>query len=335
MSKKILILRPGAMGDVCMAVPFVAALARHGAVHWLLHRIYEPIPRRFNLDCHLIPFAPIRSRGSQIPIPPGLIDRLRNERFDAVLDLAHWPVTAALAARLQDVPIRAIVHDSAQDKSLGVNPHGLDLYAPFNVRLPVPSSRHQVAKWQALARHALDIDVCLDWPLRPQSCSGDRMRVFVHPHASKPKKAWPADRFARVLRGLKGARTLECLINSGSRYELPTALGLWLRLRAAGIAARIVWMDRSCQRLAAALQACDFALGCDSGPMHFAALLGVPSVVVFGPYAAKEFGPLWRSIPVAPAKPGTPARAVPAAAVLRTVRSILETDVALPRRGAA
>src|SRR5262249_11692087 len=110
--------------------------------------------------------------------------------------------------------------------------------------------------------------------------------------------------------------------NSGARRELPAALGLWLRLWAAGIRAEIVWLDRSCRRLRKVLENVDFALGCDSGPMHFAALVGTPSVVVFGPYSAAEFGPMWRSTAVEPA-PGKPARGVATRAVLTACRNVL------------
>jgi ADP-heptose:LPS heptosyltransferase len=58
--------------------------------------------------------------------------------------------------------------------------------------------------------------------------------------------------------------------------------------------------------------------------MHLAALVGTPSVVVFGPHDPEEFLPLWRSLPVSPPRRGMAARAVPAADVLRTCRRILD-----------
>jgi ADP-heptose:LPS heptosyltransferase len=319
------------MGDVCLAVPFAAALARHAEVHWLVHEVYEPIPRFFGVDAQLIPVTPCerRRKVARLDEPclfgSDLVQRLRCERFDAVLDLAHWPLTAQLVHHLPEVPIRAITLDPEQDERLGVNPRGLDLYAPFTMRVPVRPGTHQVAKWLALARTVLGRHVSLDWLLPPQriSTSGP-LRIFLHPHASKPEKGWPADRFAEVMRGLAREHQITCTINSGSRRELPTALGLWLRLRAVGIRARVVWLDRSCRTLRAALTEADLALGCDSGPMHLAALVGTPSVVVFGPHDPEEFMPLWRSLPVAPPRRGMAARAVPAVDVLRACRLILD-----------
>jgi ADP-heptose:LPS heptosyltransferase len=326
-AKKVLLLRPGAFGDVCMTVPFAAALARHCEVHWLIHEAYEPVPRVFGIDVRLIPLTPDHGwRGlNGRPIRKTLIDRLRNERFDAVLDLAHWPRTAWLVSQLADIPIRAISFDPAQDGRLQVNPRGLDLYEPFNVRVPVSES-HQVAKWQALARASLGVDATLDWPQTLRRTSGGELKLFVHPHASKPAKRWPAHRFAAVVCQLARERPVRCFINSGSRHELPAALGLWLRLRTAGVRAEIVWLDRNCRRLRDALENVDLALGCDSGPMHFAALVGTPSVVIFGPYPAAEFGPLWRSTAVEPAA-GKPASAVPTKAVLAACREVADTRI--------
>src|SRR5262249_24149633 len=208
--------------------------------------------------------------------------------------------TAWLVAQLADIPIRAISFDPAQDQRLGVNPRELDLYEPFNVRVPAGDA-HQVAKWQALAKASLGVDATLDWQQTPRRANAGELKLFVHPHASKPEKRWPAHRFAGVVSQLAQERSVRCFINSGSRRELPAAVALWLRLRAAGIRAEIVWLDRSCRRLREVLENTDLALGCDSGPMHFAALVGTPSVVIFGTYTAAEFGPMWRSTAVEPA----------------------------------
>jgi ADP-heptose:LPS heptosyltransferase len=104
---------------------------------------------------------------------------------------------------------------------------------------------------------------------------------------------------------------------------LPQAVGLWLRLLAAGIPARIVRLDRSFSRLRSALACADLALGCDSGPMHYAALLGTPTVVIYGPYRAAEFGPRWRSCGVEPVGSGQPATRVSTARVLAAVLSLV------------
>jgi ADP-heptose:LPS heptosyltransferase len=315
---KVLIIRPGAMGDVCMAVPFAAALARHCEVHWLVGRAYAAIPRAFpQVVCRLIPVTPRRDR----PFPDSLRAALCQQRYAAVLDLSHWPRVAELVSRLDEVPVRGITDDPVQDELLQVKPSGVDPHTAYTCRVPVPPQCHQVEKWCRLVRAALGIDLTIDWPLPPVRRSDQPLRLFVHPHASKRSKQWPAHRFAEVLRRLARDRPLRCYINSGARSELPQALGLWLRLRAAGVRARIVLRERSYQRLRAVLRRADLALGCDSGPMHLAALLGTPSVVLYGPYSASEFGPLWRSQAVQPPRPGQPATCIVPGRVLQALRA--------------
>lgn len=327
MARKVLIIRLGAMGDVCMAVPVVAALQRHCDVHWLVRQAYADIPRLFpDVRCRLIA-VPARERFAS-----AVIAGLRSERYDAVLDFTHWPLVAELVREMQDVPIRGITHDPHQDQLLRVQPHGVDLAGPFNRIVPVQPNQHQVDKWRRLLGDALGLDVPLHWPLPERRQPGERLRLFLHPHASKANKRWPGHRFAEVLTTLARSRPIECVINSGSKKELPTALGVWLRLRLAGIRAHILWLDRGYQRLRAALQHTDLALGCDSGPMHLAALFGVPTVVIYGPYTPTEFGPLWRSTAVSPPQAGQSARHVSAARVVSAALAAVQHTSPLRRR---
>jgi len=334
--KKLLLLRPGAMGDVCMTVPLVRALQEHYEVHWLVWRHHQAIPRCFpQVRCRVIPAQLTPASPDQPPFPPSLVAALEAERYDALLDLCHWPETARLARHLTGIPLRAVTHDPAQDRLLGIQTKGIDLQAPFNCRVPVGTGLHQLDKWRQLVRHSLGLELQQHWPLPPRRPrTNGSLRVFVHPHASKPAKVWPLHRFVGVLTQLSRERRVICDINSGSKHELARALRLWLLLAARGIAARVVPLDRGLGRLQSALRHADFALGCDSGPLHFAALLGVPSVVVYGSYPAGEFGPLWRSVPVSAPCAGAPALDVSIEQVHRAVAECLAADWRCAERSA-
>jgi ADP-heptose:LPS heptosyltransferase len=58
--------------------------------------------------------------------------------------------------------------------------------------------------------------------------------------------------------------------------------------------------------------------------MHFAALLGVPTLVIYGRYPAAEFGPLWRSVAVSPPRPGMDADAVSVDAAASALAGLVE-----------
>jgi len=318
--KKVLLLRLGAMGDVCLTVPLVRALQEHVEVHWLVWRHYAAIPQSFpGLRCRLIPVT-------QLPCVPALVGQLRAERYDAVLDLSHWPQLGQLVEQLGSVPQRAATFDPDQDRLLGLPVLGSGA-TPFNSLVPVPGHLHQLGKWRQLVRAALQIDLDVRWPLpqrRPRL--GGPCRVFLHPHAGKPSKLWPLACFVETVRRLSGGRRVLCDVNSGGRPEAWRGVRLTLELLRHGLPARIVPLERQLKRLRAAFRLADFALGCDSGPMHFAGLLGVPTVVVYGPYTAREFAPVGPSWAVEPAGVGLSADAVPVAPVLAAARACLASE---------
>jgi lipopolysaccharide heptosyltransferase II len=106
--------------------------------------------------------------------------------------------------------------------------------------------------------------------------------VGIHPGASVPEKRWPLDRFREVTRFVaqrSGGRALIFVDPSGYGAELGDADGV--------ISARV-----DLRRMMALLERCDILVCNDSGPMHLAAGLGVPTVAVFGSGITRSFAPL-------------------------------------------
>lgn len=320
--RKLLIARIGAIGDICLLLPLVRALARHAEVHWLIRDTHVPLVRAFpEVDCRLIAVSPDPSPAQ--PFPPALVAALRAEAYPVLIDFSHWPCIAWLAGQLPDIAVRAVTVDPAQDALLGV-PRGTPAAASvFNCLVPVPPGAHQTTKWLALVRAACGLDLQLDWPLPPLPPAPRQrpLRVFVHPDASKPEKRWAAKHFAAVLARAARRQRVHCLIN-GVRRRI--TLELRLRLWPSPATAEVVPLDPSFAALRRALRSADLALGCDSGPLQFAALLGVPTLVVYGRYPAEEFGPLWRSLAVSPAVRGGDVDAVAPAAVDAALRAWAE-----------
>ena len=105
-----------------------------------------------------------------------------------------------------------------------------------------------------------------------------------------PAKRWPQERFAKAARGLMrshGAR-LVLMGSPGERQELETMA------RQIGPGVLNLAGRTDLPGLAAVLSQCDLLICNDSGPMHLAAVLGVPVVAVFGstdPVATAPMGP--------------------------------------------
>jgi ADP-heptose:LPS heptosyltransferase len=319
--KKILVARIGAFGDVCMLAPLVQAVARRHEVHWLIRDAYEPVIRGFpEVGCRLVGCAP--GPDPERPFPADFVESLRRERYDCLVDCSHWACVGWLARQLTDVPVRATTADPRQDALLAVDrgPEGL---APFNRIVPVLAGEHQLAKWRRLFHAACGLDVEPEWTLpdRPAIETGTPLRVFLHPHAGKPEKIWPVRRFARVLAAAARRRPIHCTVN-GVRRRIVRSLRL--RMLLSRVRFEVAPFDASFTTLRDALLQSDLALGCDSGPMHYAALLGVPTLVLYGRYSAAEFAPPWRSTAVEP-PPGCDVDAVPVAAVSAALESVVGT----------
>jgi len=112
--------------------------------------------------------------------------------------------------------------------------------------------------------------------------------VALHPGASKEPRAWHAERFAELggrLAIARGARVL-LLGSAAERGLLERISGALPR----GIAL-LPPADASIKVSGAMIERCDLFVGNDSGPMHVAAALGVPTVGIFGPGTARRTGP--------------------------------------------
>jgi ADP-heptose:LPS heptosyltransferase len=100
--------------------------------------------------------------------------------------------------------------------------------------------------------------------------------VLVHAGAGGLAKRWPVDGFARVLAALAAERRLACAILEGPA-DGGTAEALAARLDAP----LMVLRDLPLPGLAGALRSVTAWVGNDSGASHLAAAVGVPALVLF------------------------------------------------------
>ena len=112
--------------------------------------------------------------------------------------------------------------------------------------------------------------------------STEHRLVGIHPGASVPEKRWPLARFAGVAQSvakLPHTKVLAFVAPDGYGEELSQIQGV--------IAAKV-----DLRRLIALIQRCDVLVCNDSGPMHIAGALGIPTVSVFGSGINRWFAPL-------------------------------------------
>jgi len=119
--------------------------------------------------------------------------------------------------------------------------------------------------------------------------------VALHAGASKEPRAWHPDRF-----GLLGRRLVErhaariVLLGSASERGLMDRIAASLPRQGAFLPEPAL----SLKTTGAILERCDLFVGNDSGPMHIAAALGVPTVAIFGPGSPGRTAPVAARAPV-------------------------------------
>ena len=123
--------------------------------------------------------------------------------------------------------------------------------------------------------------------------------IGINPGASMKAKRWPVERFAAVGAELADRYDAQILVLGGPDDEgraaaiarsIPGALSVAGRARLG--------------ETAALLRRCRLLISGDTGPLHMAVALGIPSVGLFGPTNPGKYGP-WSSSGAGGPGPGT------------------------------
>jgi ADP-heptose:LPS heptosyltransferase len=263
-----LVIHPGALGDVLLAVPALRVLrGRHPEGPLVLaaqphvgrllaalglvdeHRAFESLGlEALFVDDGAPPRVPAVEAAGRVVCWFGSRDAVFVRRLGA---LSPGAVIASASGDLGRPVWEHLV------STLGSGDAGPALQAPVPVPTPL------VARGEALLRRA-------GW-------DGTTPLAVLHVGAGGPAKRWPAEAFARVLEEATARSTLTVAVNEGPADAEAVAA---LRRRVPGT---LVLRDIPLPVLAGALRHASLYLGNDSGPSHLAAAVGTPSVVLFAP----------------------------------------------------
>lgn len=114
-----------------------------------------------------------------------------------------------------------------------------------------------------------------------------RPLIAISPGAGWLGKIWPAECFVELIRCLHDRlNALVVLLGAPSEREVTGAIAM-----GAGPGSVDLGGQTSLDQLAAIIAQADLFVGNDSGPMHVAAAMRTPSVVLFGPTVASKWAP--------------------------------------------
>jgi heptosyltransferase-2 len=238
-----------------------------------------------------------------------LIRELRERRFDTAL-LFQNAFEAAVLARLAGIPVRAgydrdgrgwlLSHKVAVDSrisKLHQTYYYLDLLEQLLGRPRTTKGLEPQAPSEFAAEAMPDITLAVNSErkqaararLQSQGVDFNRTVVGVNPGAFYGSaKRWLSDRYATVLDGLIGERQASVVIfGSPNEVAIAEAIRSGMRNRPVILSGRTELSE-----LIAMIACCDLFLTNDSGPMHLAAGLRVPTLAIFGSTDEIATGPM-------------------------------------------
>jgi heptosyltransferase-2 len=222
--------------------------------------------------------------------------RLRRERFDGAILLQN-AFDAALMAWMAGIPER-----------IGYRRDGRAFLLTRAVPVPEPGDipRHERFYYLELLRRAGMLErfpttpaISLDGADAARECGAQRLRemgihappIGISPGAAYGNaKRWIPERFAEVAARLAGAHEAAVLV-FGSAAERQLCEAVSGSIRSAGIEARNLAGETSLSEFIDLAAACRVFVTNDSGAMHIASALGVPTVAVFGATDDSTTGP--------------------------------------------
>ena len=241
----------------------------------------------------------------------GLIRVLRRMEFDCVLDFEQYFHATALLAYLSGAPRRVgFYYDRGLRKRLFTDPvfldpdrHMVDSYVRLLEPLGIEPEPVETLEDIFISRD--EEQAARSWLLAREINEADTL-VGIHAGSGPraPYKRWPARKFAEIVRRLTGQRKAHVILTGGAQErQLNEEI---IRLAGGGTVHNIAG-DLSVIRTAAMIRKCSVFLSNDTGPMHIAAAMGVPTVGLFGPELPRRYGPVGkRNVALRKSLPCTP-----------------------------
>jgi ADP-heptose:LPS heptosyltransferase len=266
--KSILVICDRRLGDVCLAIPTLQCLRaayRETGLGILLPEHLRPLVQ---WACHPNHFFDY-----------GDEQRIADTAWDLVIDLTtdYHLQSARLAAGT-----RCAVR-------IGFNFKGRGRY--FNLPLEIPA---EAQMRDVYARVLGPLGIAFEpsplpsfIPAEP-AAEWNRHAIAVHPGAHHPTQRWPAEYFADLIGRIRGGGELCVVLGAPSEGELVTDI-----VKRAGPGATAA-ITRNVLELAATIRASEVVICNNSGPLHLAGLLGVPTVSFMGPTLKHRWMPSGR-----------------------------------------
>ncbi len=288
--EKILALQFKYFGDAVLMTPALRALREkfpQAEIHLLVPQEIAPLFQHLPWLTRVWPLPRRRGRASLRENWP-LIRALRREKFDRSVDFASNDRGAILSLLI------------GAKRRLGWDERGgffgrrffyNDRVAPAK-NPPHESLRlaHLLSGWQIPPPRSLESELHTDAALADaaEKILPDEGTVICHVASSQPKKEWPLAHWAKLN---------QLATDAGMKFVFTTARGereaaLMVELKKLAPEALILQQISDLPLFLAVLARAAVFISGDTGPLQFAAGLGVPTLSLFGPTSPSRWAPI-------------------------------------------
>jgi len=273
--RRLLIIRPGGIGDAVLLVPTLAAIRERypaAEITVLAERRNAAI---FEL-CPAVDHLLLYDR------PGELLAAIRG-RYDVVIDTEQWHRLSAVVARLAVSSVKigygtnerarlfthsvAYSHDDYEALSFFRLLESLGIVAPDTI--PVPFLSLTVKARQRAAELLAPV--------------AGRDYLVIFPGASIPERRWGAERFAELARRLEREAWVVVVVGGREDTLDGELIAVITGLNLAG--------RTSLLETAAVIEGAALLVSGDSGVLHIGVGLGVSTISLFGPGRQRKWGP--------------------------------------------
>ena len=284
--QRVLIVRPSALGDVSRTVPCLVAL-RHALpkaqIDWLVNTAFADAVSAHPMLNDVIPFNRQNPRSI-----PGLLRRLRAQRYDLVIDLQGL-ARSGLFTRATGAA-RRIGFANAREGA----------WLAYNEKHDQPRDLHTVDRMRGLLNAAgfpgpadltLYVPAAAARDVAAATANWKGPYACLAPTARWGCKCWPVERFAAVGADALASGRVQRLVVVASPQERRRVQAGFAAALPADLRDRVTYPDTHVSTLMAWIAGARALLGNDSAALHLAVGLNRPTVSLFGPTDPARVGP--------------------------------------------
>lgn len=313
--RRVLLIELAEMGSMVLADPAIQLLQSTGATTYILTLSPNRACLRLtgSVNDHNVFTLSAQNAFTLLRDSCAFIRWTRQNRIDTVIDLELFTCLSAILAFSSGAGARVGFH---RDKPRSAGLYRGDL---FTHKQPYNPDKHITANYLGLIeRLQLETLGGSQWPrsrspISPDAGSGalarirDRHRHFS-PHGQKlvlinpnvgdliPQRQWPTVRYTELIRLIfdRFPESFVALIGSSVDAACTEAIACTIGDDRCGSVAGMFGLDE----LPGLFSRASLLITSDSGPAHFAAVVSLPVVVMFGPETPNRYHPLGRAVAI-------------------------------------